>query len=241
MAQGVFIGNNGKAKKIKNIFIGVNGKAQKVSKAYIGVNGIAQQFYPGYVWNRYNTITTITYKWNRYTIVTRLAPNGWYYNDYCPITNDIVITIWKDAEMTREESVYLSTSDFPCYTQNTSGIGIRKSSQKDSLKAYEGYVYCTDRDGYYDDSYREMDGNVGRAPAVYMPKEGAGTLMGSVTSTTFQYPNNGISGNYWYIYTSSTTSYSQGSYIDQVESDNPSAYPDNGRGSDGYWYVKVES
>lgn len=66
-----------------------------------------------------------------------------------------------------------------------------------------------------------------------------GAFRGAVTSErSTTYPQNGVLGNYWYVYDRQTTSYSQGSYIGTVESDNPSAYPTNGRHTDGYWYVK---
>ena len=67
-----------------------------------------------------------------------------------------------------------------------------------------------------------------------------GTIQYSDSSSTNRnrYPNNGQSGNYWYVYDRQDISYSRGSYIGDVESDNPSAYPTNGRHTDGYWYVK---
>lgn len=40
------------------------------------------------------------------------------------------------------------------------------------------------------------------------------------------------------LYREAATDYSQGTYIEDVTSDNESAYPDNGRHTDGYWYVK---
>ena len=56
-------------------------------------------------------------------------------------------------------------------------------------------------------------------------------------SSKNQYPSDGISGSYYYIYDRrSVTSYSQGSYISDVEAD-PGTYPENGRHTDGYWYV----
>ena len=60
---------------------------------------------------------------------------------------------------------------------------------------------------------------------------------------------NGTSDRYWYTSVSSFesmlvpilsshTTYSKGTYIDTVESDNENAYPINGRSGD-YWYVKI--
>lgn len=40
--SGVYIGVDGKARKIKGGYIGVDGKARKIKKGYIGVNGVAR-------------------------------------------------------------------------------------------------------------------------------------------------------------------------------------------------------
>lgn len=32
--------------------------------------------------------------------------------------------------------------------------------------------------------------------------------------------------------------FDRGDYVDQVTSENPNAYPTNGKHTDGYWYVK---
>ena len=65
-----------------------------------------------------------------------------------------------------------------------------------------------------------------------------GSANGTVTSTSSSsYPTNGVSGNYWYVYSGTTTQYSQGSTsYGQVSSTNRSAYPDNSY-SGSYWYV----
>lgn len=66
------------------------------------------------------------------------------------------------------------------------------------------------------------------------------TSYGNVSSLTRnQYPDNGESGGYWYVYSTSAIEYYQGSYVDEVVDINSSKYPSNGRYSDGYWYVKV--
>lgn len=52
---------------------------------------------------------------------------------------------------------------------------------------------------------------------------------------------NGISGFKFYateFYAEAVTSYSRGTYIEDVTSPDASAFPENGRHTDGYWYVK---
>ena len=61
----------------------------------------------------------------------------------------------------------------------------------------------------------------------------AGTVSSSNES---EYPTDGDSGNYHYVFDHTDTEYSQGSYISDVEAD-PGTYPENGRHTDGYWYV----
>lgn len=54
-----------------------------------------------------------------------------------------------------------------------------------------------------------------------------------------QYPTNGKSGSYWYIYDRQENGYKPGEMIDTVTSTNANAYPANGRHTDGYWYKRV--
>jgi hypothetical protein len=39
----LYVGVNGKAKKVEKIYVGVNGKAKEVTAMYVGVNGKAKQ------------------------------------------------------------------------------------------------------------------------------------------------------------------------------------------------------
>lgn len=56
-----------------------------------------------------------------------------------------------------------------------------------------------------------------------------------------RYPDNGIMGSYWYEYqeTITDTSYSRGTYIEDIAGNSESAYPANGKHTDGYWYVRI--
>lgn len=47
MSKGIYIGIDGKARKVKKLYVGVDGKARKVKKGYVGVNGVARLFYSG--------------------------------------------------------------------------------------------------------------------------------------------------------------------------------------------------
>ena len=81
------------------------------------------------------------------------------------------------------------------------------------------------------------------------------TTEGWTSSLKYYIPNSG-SSNYMYEYVSKkkssngyvctvyewtakmSISYEMGTYIEDVISDNETAYPENGRHTDGYWYVK---
>lgn len=45
MAKGIYVGVDGKARKVKKAYVGVDSKARKIKKGYIGVGGIARQFF----------------------------------------------------------------------------------------------------------------------------------------------------------------------------------------------------
>lgn len=47
MAKGIYVGVDGKARKVKKIYAGVGGVARKVKKGYIGVGGVARPFFSG--------------------------------------------------------------------------------------------------------------------------------------------------------------------------------------------------
>lgn len=69
-------------------------------------------------------------------------------------------------------------------------------------------------------------------------KKERGSRNGEVTSNTAStYPENGSSGNYWYI--SAGSEQIQGAFIDTITSYNGDEYPSNGVHTDGYWYVKI--
>ena len=61
MAKGLYIGVDGKARKVKKIYTGINGKARKVKKGYIGIDGKARLFFSGEKkLSYYGTATALT-------------------------------------------------------------------------------------------------------------------------------------------------------------------------------------
>ena len=45
MGRSIYVGVDGKARKVRRVYVGVDGKARKVRKVFIGVNGVARQCY----------------------------------------------------------------------------------------------------------------------------------------------------------------------------------------------------
>lgn len=75
----MYIGVNGKARKVKKIYIGVDNVARKVTKGYIGWGGKARQWWPN---NNYDddTITLGRFRWYPYYSTTEgevLTPIGY--------------------------------------------------------------------------------------------------------------------------------------------------------------------
>ena len=242
MAHETYIGVNNIAQNVNKIWIGDNGVSKKVKRGYIGdANGIARLFFfSGYVWNRYNTITT--YKWNKkdwlgyyprhmsdpdYMSNITYGDEEVYYTDVY-FTDTESQTSWKGTRHNFE------TWTVSWFRSNVQGNYVRGSwSRLVYVGAVTGWNGDSNRPRIYIDGYQ----------AVANENRKYYEDLGTVTSTDINaYPSN-IENVHTdgYYYQRAGETYSQGSYIDQVESENPSAYPDNGRGSDGYWYVKVES
>ena len=45
MAEEMYVGINGKARKVVDAYIGVNGKAKRVTDIYAGINGVARRVF----------------------------------------------------------------------------------------------------------------------------------------------------------------------------------------------------
>ena len=179
-----------------------------------------------YNWNRYNLNSTTTYTWNRYNIKTttvyELKDTGSSYtarfNKGDIIYNSISVNNNGEIIFSGPVSIYNTST---CY-----GRYFRFGSDAVQIE------YAT----YY--MYNETYSCIGPVYTVSSTTEQSkGSSAGTVSSTSRNtYPNNGVSGNYWYVYSKSETTYSQGSFIDTITSEDRNAYPDNNHSSN-YWYV----
>lgn len=264
MSKGIYIGNSN-AKKVSKLYFG-NGTSRKVKKGYIGVGNVAKLFYSsGYVWKKYNTTERDIYYWDRYVALLSWdyssynRPNlGWRRfpnnvkcyaqttREHCRVYNYDASPDIQDNGIIRSlalgdllrgttESTADNFHSGTCLISNyrydededTLYLQVVPTPESKNVEDIQYMEYCTFVSGSRWEGYNFYKSNT------------RGNYIDEVSSTSSgSYPQNGVSGNYWYVYDRQDISYSQGSYIGDVESDNPSAYPTNGRHTDGYWYVK---
>ena len=217
MAHETYIGVNNIAQNVNKIWVGDNGVAKKVKRGYIGdANGIARLFFfSGYVWNRYEAIQQTYY----------YVTNTTDYTSVTGVGNVRRVTLGK----------YAYGSYIPMYTRY-------------NIDSNNGEITLLNQVNIYFDA--DLDNNYYAAgcPRNFYDYENR-AFYGSGANNQCHLEYQHIKGDYYidfkgfpyYMKPTIGYKYVQGSYIGQVESDNPSAYPDNGRGSDGYWYVKVET
>ena len=214
MSKGIYIGNSN-AKKVKKMYLG-NGTSRKVKKGYIGVGNTARLFYSsGYVWKKYtvkyNTIyqTKLTDDYTSAYGVGDARRIGLGYYPY-------------NAQLSFYRTMRIGSSgNINFYDEvNVTFKGDSLTNQW-AIADYPQYVYDIDGHPFYLNN-RMPDGTRGGF---------------------FEYRHSGKDYYIYYIgypkFISVTTTQQkvQGDYVGDVNSDNPSAYPNNGEYSDGYWYV----
>lgn len=215
MAKAIYLGDN-TSRKVKKIYEG-NGTAQKVKKGYIGdSSGKARLFFSGSTrWNKYNI-----------QLIEQLSPAAYRYS-----TNG-----YSSVSLSWGESVQLNEDPLYCLPHGNN----------------QGSAYIISND---DD--RRVDVRIDRQLYVRWVTGSGGLSATGFTvklTNTYQYRLDVAfiidyaGGTYWFYldttvmpevqYYEVSAIKSQGSLVGIVESDNPSAYPDNGI-SGNYWYVKI--
>ena len=128
MANGMYIGVNDKARKVKSIYLGVSGIARKVKSGYVGVNGVARQFWKSgipistlavgdSVYMNVNGVST------EFLVVHQGRPSTTYHSS-CDGTwllmKDIHSkTMWEDNDGEQWVGNNYGSSDIHNYLQNT--------------------------------------------------------------------------------------------------------------------------
>ena len=193
MSRKIYIGTD-VSKKIKALYVGSGDIAHKIKSAYIGVNDVAHKFWPiSYKWNRYTVESVTKYREglseSRTDLYSRSSTGGFpymppLYNSYTfnELTGEYTGTggSFTPNNTTQSVSGYLLQSNY------TKGYVVYIESRSSSTPSgtrrsvtYEGYRFTTS-------SYRE---------------DAQGNYIDQVTSENRNaYPDNGISGSYWYVY-----------------------------------------
>ena len=190
-----------------------------------------------YRWKKYSVANVQSYTWDRYSIS--------YTYSLVHYANSKSVNI-RGTDMNKSGKIYKIASVNS--SGNISYGGLVRITQDNYLDLNRYYDSDTQRRlGYVsqDNGWNtNLEGTNNiivqySAGDVDVRKDEVKTASGIVTSTnSAAYPNGGYVGGYYYDNRTSETIQQQGTYIEDVESSNPSAYPDNGVGTDGYWYVK---
>ena len=205
--------------KVKKLYAGIDNISHKIKKAYIGdETGRSRLFFSsGYVWEKYNMNISLVRSTSMISAGTNteLKPLGRPYTVYLSwsASPDVVAT---------PNGVRLkSYNTTPFTTEATQGV----SGDRFSINAYP-YCQC------YDTTIP-----TGSTQVIQTARKVC------LTADCYNY-----SYQMWQFialdkdYPLVVREYStyQGSLIGTVESDNPSAYPDNGVHTDGYWYKRIQ-
>lgn len=183
----------------------------------VTIGGVAKTLSDGYV--NVNGVWKQLYK--TYTNVDGVWKDAWESLFVWKKYNAVGTSVWEEKTEETTVRMFYSSGTFILYKvktfdASTGKIGVDKSGGAKSVNYTAGYntsypYYSTD------DVYKIT---------------GEGTYNQTSTGTRYyEYPA-------LMYYSERVTTYTQGTYIEDVTSDNETAYPENGIHTDGYWYVK---
>ena len=131
MAKGIYLGEDGIARKVKNMYVGVDSVARKVKKGYIGVDGKAQKFYSS-------------------IIETLMAQLFFYLNNFSSDPSSVVSTISGSA------TSVLADGTRPTVTiTTTASKGFRRGSYSSTYGGYDNT--CAVKNNIYEDSISDLN------------------------------------------------------------------------------------
>ena len=207
-----------------------------------------------YVWNRYNRVSTTRYRWNRYNVnstttyywdrynLVETKTYAWNRYDTINIYNKVIST--EDGVVNSNYNYWYSYDNIA----NISINGVIFIGLREKLISTGIFTNCwiavsaNPTSIYYVTSYNKLESDRiefhYKNRAFIEVRQDMGDFIDVVTSTSSsQYPSDGASGDYWYVYDGSTTEYSKGPInVGSISSTNRSAYPDNNY-QGNYWYV----
>lgn len=212
MAKSIYLGN-GKAIKIKKIYEG-NGVARKIKKGYVGdSSGVARLFFTsGYRWERY----TVTYTTSEQTLISadgsypapilafityppyyKANPSGTAGAINAGVSSyQVIIGTWNGSSVTGRTTtiskggyVYSGNNYMQFPTFGNIIIHVTNGCRLNATGISGGGTHC----------YMYGNGYVTEFKLVRRTGN-KGSYVDTVESDNInQYPNNGISGGYWYV------------------------------------------
>lgn len=247
MARKIYYGTNNTAKRIVKAYAEKNLRATAVKKIYVGVDNKAKQVFPGmYRWNKYSTKTVYVYK--KYEIANKTEYElkkqtvNYYYTRYKDVSGSCAYE--NDVDILTDRGVFVINKRRPIPTINNSRIFFTNYEYTEMASQYDklSKTYC--EIGETATIYTTTLTNTANEYAVsiwkFDEKEvmDRGQYIQDVQSSYEQYPSDGPSGSYWYVFSHSAVV--QDAKVGTVESDHEDAYPKNGV-SGSYYYEFVGS
>ncbi len=234
MAKAAYTGVNGVARNVKSILIGVDGVARNVKSGYIGVDGAARQFFPGHIWEKYTVgYTTVREKiegtyTDSYPLNLKLSISNPYVA--CAVGSTTVApTIGSDGKFHVTGPSYNAGG---YWNRRDISKADEETGEQRRIVGYQNWAINTTVDSSKNEIiFDTMYGQGGGLYNVYV--EYVSSRQVNVSFFRLTTPS---SGRYIWKETIAETA---GTKIGTVVSGSPSAYPTNGKHTDGYWYVKV--
>ena len=224
MAKGQYVGVGGAARKVKQIYVGASSVARKAKSGYVGVSGVARRFFQsGYTWKRsavnYGVSETKIFQKSCFDYDYPYSGVVSYYNGRVGnLKGTTTSPIRCDAE-----GLYIpsGTLTYPGSSTGSAGFNIQTSRSIQWFCANESTMIT------------DTDDESGDTSPYFIPD---GIIREDLRYKRMYRVVGNYSQDYYYTYLVQPKT-SQGSYMDEVTSEDPAAYPENGE-QDGYWYVK---
>lgn len=200
MAKLVYLGGGSTSRPVKKLYIGVDGVSKKIKRGYVGDEaGKARLFYlSSYIWNRYTIITT-----NHYTVEIQNSRQtiSWYENN--PLMTSALYTTTIPTQLgINQDGTFQGLTLTTTYRQVPVG-GYANIMVANLIKSTNMLCHITDRrtgsSEMYQPSY-EFESDVQYITKKTGETQSQGSFIDTVESDNENtYPDNGISGNYWYV------------------------------------------
>ena len=225
VAKVVYTGVSSKARKCKALYVGVNNTARKIKKGYVGVSNTARLFYASdviYTWQKWsvNSTTNTTYS-------TQTVTAGIYAH--------MVVNRYAEIRATNISSTRISYNGLRQYSCDYTDIWkCMNNTYSGDFMHILGYERDTSASAIY--TIYQLHGMQSN------PSWNTDQLFFKLGNRSTPYNTNltAYSVDIYKLVVSTSTSYSKGStyYGTVTATNNPTAYPTNGK-SGSYWYVSL--